>query len=643
MANKKNAHDIAPETVLEFLRHTMPFNELDDNSLRDLAKHCIIDFIPKGTVIFRQGETEVEHFYLIQKGGVKIYLEDDQGEVTLKDFRGEGEYFGALPIIQNTRANLNVETVEDTFCFLFTKAAFRQLLVSSPRFSQYFLRSLSEKLVNTAYAELRHHRVSPRTESALFLFSTQVGTTVKNRPQTITADASVRQAATRMAELHIGSLLVTDSAGEIIGIVTDKDLRTKVVATGLDYQTPVNRIMASPVETIPSHAVCFDAMLRMMRRRIHHLAVEKQGEIVGMITTHDIMLLQGTSPLYLFREIVAQRTLEGLHPLARKVPSVVRSLIEEGAKANNITKMITVLNDHILERLLTLLIEELGPPPLPFCWLLMGSEGRSEQTFKTDQDNALIYAWPDDEKKAAEAEKYFKQLSEKAIENLVQCGYPLCPGEMMASNPKWRMSAPEWKKCFDGWIMTPEPKEVMHSTIFFDFRAGYGDFGLADKLRHHLARTIPKQELFLYHLAQNALEARPPLSFFRNLIVEKDGEHRNTLNLKTKGLVPFVDFARLFALKHGISESNTLVRLQLLHEGGHISSEMYHETVKAYEFLMQLRLVHQLHMIENDQEPNNNINPANLSDLEKQTLKESFEVVRRLQSHIKAEFRLGER
>lgn len=643
MAPKNDAQKIAPETVLDFLRQTMPFNELDDAALRELARHCVIDFIPKDTLIFRQGESKVEYFYLIQKGGVKIYLINDQGEISLKDFRGEGEYFGALPIIQNTRANLNVETVEDTFCFLFTKAAFRHLLDTSPKVSHYFLRSLSEKLVNTAYAELRRHRVAPRTESTLFLFSSQVGASIRGKLQTIAADETVRAAAVRMAELRIGSLLVTDPAGKITGIVTDKDLRTKVVAAGLDYQTPVTRIMTAPVQTIPAHAVCFDAMLRMMRQRIHHLAVERKGEIIGMITTHDIMLLQGTSPLYLFREIVAQRTLEGLHPLARKVPSVVRTLIEEGAKANNITRMITVLNDHILERLLTLLIEELGPPPLPFCWLLMGSEGRSEQTFKTDQDNALIYAWPEDKERAAAAESYFKILSEKAIENLVKCGYPLCPGEMMASNPKWRQSAPAWQKSFDSWILTPEPKDVMHSTIFFDFRAGYGDLSLADNLRHHLARTIPGQELFLYHLAMNALEARPPLSFFRNFIVEKDGEHRNALDLKTKGLVPFVDFARLFALKHGITESNTLSRLQLLHEGGHIHTEMYTETVKAYEFLMQLRLVHQLYKMEAGEQPDNHINPAQLSELEKQTLKESFEVVRRLQSHIKQEFRLAER
>lgn len=638
-----DVHNVAPETVISFLRKTLPFNELDHPTREALARHCIIDFFPKGTLIFRQGHTEVNYFYLIQKGGVKIYLKDEEGVVTLKDFRGEGEYFGALPIIQNTRANLNVETVEDTFCFLFDKQAFLQLIQSVPRVTHYFLRSMSEKLVNTAYAELREHKVSPRTESALFLFSAQVGETLKGkRLYTIARSDSVQNAAARMAECHIGSLLVEDDDKKIIGIITDKDLRTKVVAAGLSYQTQVGEIMASPVQTIPTQAVCFDAMLKMMRLCIHHLAVEKQNEIVGVVTTHDIMLLQGTSPLYLFREIVAQRTIAGLYPLAQKVPTVVRTLIEEGAKANNITRMITVLNDHILDRLLNLLLQELGPPPLPFCWLLMGSEGRREQTFKTDQDNALLYAQPENDAQAAAAASYFKALGEQAIEHLVNCGYPRCPGDIMSSNPKWRQPAALWQGYFDHWLLSPEPLEVMHSTIFFDFRAGYGDKQLAAALRQHLMAMVPKQGIFQLHLAKNALEARPPLSFFRNFIVEKDGEHKNSLDLKSKGLVPFVDFARLYALKHGIKETNTLGRLQLLAEGGHLSRDLYTETVEAYEFLMQLRLIHQLQMLEENQMPDNYINPADLSDLEKQTLKESFEVVRRLQSHIKQEYRLGE-
>jgi CBS domain-containing protein len=643
MTRSSDVHAVAPETVLDFLGRTMPFHELDVPTLRQLAGQCSVDFFPKGTMIFRQDRTKVDHFYLIQKGGVKIYLTDAEGTVTLKDFRGEGEYFGALPIIQDTRANLNVETVEDTFCFLFAKEAFLGLIQSSPKVTHYFLRDMSAKLVNTAYAELRRQRLSPRTESALYLFSTQVADIVKGKSLfTTVAGASVRDAASRMAELHIGSLLVEDAQGTIIGIITDKDLRTKVIAAGLDYQAKVAEIMATPVQSIPAHAVCFDALLKMMRLRIHHLAVEQQDAIVGIVTTHDVMLLQGSSPLYLFREILAQRRIEGLYSLSVKVPQVVRTLIEEGAKANNITRMITILNDHILERLLDLLIEELGPPPLPFCWLLMGSEGRREQTFKTDQDNALIYADPASEDEARQAESYFKTLTEKAIEHLVACGYPRCPGEIMASNPKWRQPARAWRRYFDDWLTTPEPRDVLHSTIFFDFRAGYGAQGLADDLRRHLVEKAGRSGLFFLHLAKDCLEARPPLSFFRNFIVERDGEHRNQLDLKSKGLVPFVDFARLMALKCGIRESNTLDRLQLLHEGRHIPKDLYSSAVEAYEFLMQLRLVHQMQRLEEGKNPDNHINPADLSDLEKQTLKEAFEVVRRLQSSIRQEFRLGE-
>ncbi|MBI4792672.1 MAG: cyclic nucleotide-binding/CBS domain-containing protein [Deltaproteobacteria bacterium] len=639
---KNSVHDISPEIVLDFLQKTLPFNELDNDALKRLARQCIIDFYPKNTLIFKQDVTEVTHFHLIQKGGVKIYLKDEQGQVTLKDFRGEGEYFGALPIIQNTTANLNVETVEDTFCFLFHKEAFMELLQSAPKVTNYFLRSMSEKLVRTAYKELRQHRVSMRTEGSLYLFSAQVGAIVKGEPQTIDAEDTVQNAAIRMAQLHIGSLLVKDAGGEIVGIVTDKDMRNKVVAQGLDYQTKIKWIMAKPVQTIDSHAVCFDALLMMMSRRIHHLAIKKQGRITGVVTTHDIMVLQGTSPLYLFREILAQRRIEDLYQLSLKVPLVVRSLIEEGAKANNITRMITILSDQILDRLLTLMIEKMGAPPAKFCWILMGSEGRREQTFRTDQDNALILEIPEEPARRQNTLEYFKIFSDEVIEHLVHCGYPRCPGNIMASNDDLRKNLRGWKLAFDQWMISPDPQEVLNSTIFFDFRAGYGDATLAQELRKHLCAEAPRQEIFLTHLAKFCLNTRPPLSFFKNFIVEKNGEHKNRLNLKESGLVPFVDFARIMALKHGINETNTLGRLQLLHEHRHISQELYNETVEAYEFLMQLRLIHQLHMLEEGTPPHNYINPADLTDLEKKTLKEAFEVIRRIQSSLNQQFHLRE-
>jgi CBS domain-containing protein len=443
-----------------------------------------------------------------------------------------------------------------------------------------------------------------------------------------------------MSDNHIGSLLVKDAGNQIIGIVTDKDIRSKVVARGLGYDTGISEIMAFPVQMISHNAICFDALLKMMKNRVHHLAIEQRGEIVSMITTHDIMVTQGTSPLYLFREIMAQRKVEGLYSLAEKVQKVVRSLIEDGAKANNVTRMITILNDHILERLLSLLMEELGEAPLPFCWLLMGSEGRREQTFKTDQDNALIYADSADPELKQRAEDYFRIFSESAIQHLVKCGYPLCPGEMMASNLKWRQPLAIWKGYFSAWCNTPTPESVLHSTIFFDFRAGFGNSALAEELRGQLTDPLKRIDLFLLNLARNCLSSRPPLSFFKNFIVEKDGEHKNRFDLKTKGLVFFVDFARLMALKYNVAETNTLARLESLQDNQNVPHGLCAEVIEAYEFLMHLRLVHQVEMLERGEEPDNYINPKDLTDLEKQTLKEAFAVISRLQDFIKQEFQV---
>ena len=636
MAENTSRKPVPAETVA-FLRSILPFNRLDDEHLHRIALKTLIDFYPAGTIVARQDETEVDHLHIIQKGAVKLYLKDESGEVTLSDFRGEGEYFGALPIIQNTRANLTVETVEDTFCLLIPREDFRELLASVPAVTQFFLRSLSEKIVNTAYAELARNRIRPRGDGSLLLFSSTIGE-VMTPPVTVPAGEPVGRAARIMAERRIGSLLVRLPDGRTDGIVTDKDLRTRVVARGLAYDTPVGEIMTTPVETIPETASCFDGLIRMMRKGIHHLAVKNGGEITGVITSHDLMVLQGTSPLYVMREIMAQERIEGLYPLARKSPEIIRTLLDQGARADNTTRLITVLNDHVLERLLTLLEREMGPPPGPWCWLLIGSEGRREQTFKTDQDNGIIFANGLNRDEAA----YYERFAEAAIGHLVECGYPRCPGEVMASNPKWRRSFSGWRGLFDSWLANPEPDEVLYSTIFFDFRGGFGDLSLAEDLRGHLAEKAPANEIFFLHLARDCLESRPPLSFFRNFVVEKDGRHKNSLDLKARGLVPFVDFARLYAIKHGIRESNTIARLKRLADDGHINAGLASEAIKAYEFIMHLRLLHQLDLISRGLEPDNYITPVLLSELEKQTLKEAFAVISRLQSHIKLDYPMAE-
>ncbi len=629
-----------PEAVVEFLRHIMPFNELDEEKLRQLARHVRVDFYPRGTRLLTAGETELTHLFLIQQGGVRSYIVDDEGEVTLKDYRGEGSYIGALPIIRGTPANLNVETVEDTFCFLLPREDFLDLIENQPGFAQYYLKNFSEKIVNTAYTELRRHRMGRRSDEDLLLFSLQVGDLVKQPPRSVPADATIQEAARAMAEYRIGSILVhaPGSERDIIGIVTDRDLRNKVIAAGLDHGEPVARIMSSPVTRVLSRAVCFDALLKMMSSSIHHLAVEQKDQVIGVVTSHDIMLLQGNSPYLLFKEIGKQRSIDGLYPLSRRIPDMIRNLVIEGAKASNIARMISILNDHILTRLLTLLEEEMGPPPLEYCWLLLGSEGRREQTFKTDQDNAIIYADPENDDQRRAAEEYFGRFARLAIDHLVKCGYPLCPGEIMAVNPRWCQPLAVWKEYFTSWVETPEPRELLNATIFFDFRAGFGRTSLADELRTHLNRITRRQEIYLLHMARECMASRAPLSFFKNFIVEKNGEHRNKLDIKHQGLAPFVNFARILALKYNVNETNTLARLHVLADEGHISGDLWSTAHAAYEMQMQLRIIHQLNQIDRGEEPDNYIDPGQLSDLEKRMLRDAFEVIDRLHGVLKILF-----
>jgi CBS domain-containing protein len=627
--------------ILAFLRATAPFSGLDQASLEDLAERCTQRLYAPGRQVLTRGESQVTHLGLIQRGRVKVFYRDEDGQENLIDYRGPGMAVGALGILRGSLSNLDVVAVEETLLVQIARDDFLKLVAAHAHFSQHYLKLLSESYVGKALAEIARPKPFEPEEGSLYLFTAQVGDVVRRRPETIGGDATIQQAARRMSERKVGCLLITDRHGKIRGIITDRDLRTKVVAQGLDNQAPVLNIMTAPLSSVPAHTVCFDAMLEMMKRRVHHLPIERAGEIVGVLSAHDLMVLQGTSPLYLVREIMSQNKIENLYELSLKSPRVVRSLIFEGAKPNFITRMITLINDYVLERILTLLIEELGPPPVPFCWMLMGSEGRKEQTFRTDQDNGLLYADPADDDQAQAAQEYFARLGTQAIEHLVRCGFPRCKGDIMASNPKWRQPLSAWARTFDNWITSPDVSEVLHATIFFDFRPGYGDMALGASLRTHLMRSLAGREVFFRQLAKDTLTTPAALSFLRNFMLEKQAPHFGKFDLKTRGLTPFVDFARLMSLKHGIRETNTLERLQLLGENGHISPALQIKASQAYEFQMQLRLIHQLGMHEAGLEPDNYIDPTPLSDLEKRTLKEALAVVADIKAYLKEAFRLA--
>jgi CBS domain-containing protein len=634
----KEIHGVAPNLVLHFLQRTFPFSELETSTLETLAKKCVIEHYPKGTVIFKQNITDVEYFHIIQKGGVKSYLSSEDTFVTLKDYSGEGESFGALPIVSGQKADSTVEAVDDTFCFLIDKESFLTAVRENPGFGRYYLETFSEDFVCAVYSELRFEKVKSHKEQSWYLFNYRVRDLIKQMPEMIDVSSSVRHAAARMAQLHADALLVKDETEDIVGIVSTKDFRTKVVAEGLDYHAPVERIMTFPLRTIPAQAPCFEAMLRMIRENVDHLAVEHRQVIVGVVSSHDIMVHQGASFYYHFREIGVPRNISGLYGVSQKIPVIVRSLLEEGARADNIAKVITLFNDHILQRMLALLVEELGPPPLPFCWLVLGSEGRREQIFRTDQDNAIIYQNPREGAQSGEAKDYFRAFGVKAVEHLQACGYPKCKNKFMASNPRWCRPYAVWDGYFEEWIVNPIPPEVGMSRIFFDFRFAWGADALAESLRDHVTELARQHEGFLRHLAEDCVTTSAPVSFFENAIVERDGRQSNELDLKTRVLAPFVNFARLMALRHGIRETSTLSRLQVLSDEGRISQSLYADAREAYEFQIQLTLVHQLRLLEAGTPLNSSIRPSELSDLEKKTLKEAFSVVQRLFDHVRKEF-----
>ena len=643
MAKQEKMPPADPVVVLAFLEQTRPFKDLEPKVLKKISKEFTQDFYPRGTTIYEQGVSEVTHFQIVSQGGVKVWSTNSDGSERLVDVLGEHGYFGALGIIKQSKANHMVEASEDTFCYLLSSEIFLRLVQNYPAFAQYFLDRFPSDVIGFAYSEIRDRKSLALHPQGLYLFTARIKDILKRPPEIVDGSTTVQEAAKKMTQLAIGSLLVEDQNGELAGIVTDNDLRTKVVAQGLSYDVPVAKVVSSPLKFISDDALAFDVLLQMMNQQVHHLVVQRDNKVVGVITAHDIMVEQGTSPISLFREIVAQQRIQDLYALARKIPLVVATLMQEGGKAPDITRMTAVLNDHIVTRVLSLLEEEMGPAPHPWCWIMLGSEGRREQTLSTDQDNALLYENPPEEWSRIKAAKlYYRQLGNEAVKHLAECGYKLCNGKMMASNPHWRKPYKSWQAYFDRWMASPEPQAVLHATIFFDFRAGYGHFSLGEELKGHVAKEAPRHGLFLMHLAKDCLTGKPPLTFFRDFVVEKDGQHKNRLDLKTRGLVPFVDFARVMSLKYGIKENNTFDRLEALHAAGHISREFYVEIREAYDFQMQIRLLHQLRRLMAGQHPDNYIDPVDLSDTEKQTLKEAFEVINHIQSFLKGEIRIIE-
>lgn len=621
------------EEVIEFLKKVPPFQFLDDARLKEVARGITIDFYPKGTTILHQDGAPSEYLRVIKKGGVKVFIRHDAGDEVIIDYRSEGDSFGMLSMVGKDRARASVTAIEDTICYLIGRDAVAKLIDAVPAFTEYFLKSFLNKYLDKTYKEM-HNKSLLFGGGDKLLFTTPVGEIASKEVITAPQDISIRRGAEMMSDKRCSSLVLVDADGVPVGIITDRDLRDKVVSRGRNVDDRIETIMSVSLIKAEARDYCFEALLKMVRYNIHHLLVVDEGRLKGIITNHDFMMLQGVSPLSIAKEIESQHSVDGLVPVSSKINELVAILLKEGAKASNITRIITELNDRLLRKILEITERKSGTPPVNYCWITFGSEGRKEQTFRTDQDNAIIYEDPVSEAADTEIKEFFRTFTVSVRDGLLRCGFPPCSANYMASNPQWCQPLSVWKRYFSNWIYTPTPDAVLYSLIFFDFRPVYGDSALAEALRESTKKMLEGQMIFLGYMANMIIKNTPPVGFLKSFIVEKSGEHKNELNLKIKGIAPIVDILRLFSLERGVKETSTLERINALRDKHTILKDYADELEQAFEFIMLLRIQNQVEQIEAGREPDNFINPDGLSNLEKRTIKEAFNLITKLQDII---------
>ncbi len=638
MADEAYAGRVIENQATGFLSAIAPFSFLPEDAIEEAATQLSMLFCPRDSFMFYQGISKVEHLYIIYKGAVEIFYEES-GRKSMSALLSEGDIYGGISLLMNAGTTVQtLRTLEDSFFLTLPASVFLGLCRKYEVLKEFFTDILGKRMLDRTYASIVARSLSPGEDGAQ-LFDQPVARFITRNPVACDDGATIQQAAMQMSRHRCSSILVRKPTGQFVGLITDHDLRNKVIANGLDTRRPVADILSSPLQTVSAQALVFEALMTMTQANIKHLAVtDPTGQVIGMITNRDLINAQNRSPLFLVREIMSARDPDDILDQSAQLARLIQDLMHSGAKAKNITRMITTLSDAILQRIVHFVIEEMGPPPARFAFMVLGSEGRREQTLKTDQDNAIVFEDVDSEKELDRVMAYFLGFGQRVCGMLDRAGYAYCEGDVMARNPRWCQPISVWQNHFKAWIHAADPKDLLDASIFFDFRCGFGDLHLIGELRRYLLDALTGWAGFFRHLTENALHFKPPLGFFRNLVVESKGEHRNLLDLKS-AMMPIVDIARIYALKHRVEATNTMERLGRLNQMGVFTDEAFSELDLAYGFLMQMRFSRQVNaIITGKAPPNNYINPKHLLPVERTMLKEIFKRVEKYQLQLSFDF-----
>jgi CBS domain-containing protein len=594
-----NYHDVSH--AADFLHGVIPFNSLETRELNDLVHKLEAAYYRQGKRIF--SSSPAPGLALIRKGAVRLV---DNNHKFL-DKRSEGELIGHKIYFHGEMKDYVCEAEEDCLLWHLKAEDFEQLCAQNKLIGEYFSSHLKTRL--SAATQVQHS-------------VTQIRDLLRREPVVVDAGMSIHQVAKQMSAENVSSVLVMH-LDQLCGIVTDKDLRQRVLAEALDPALPIETVMTLNPKSMAADAGVDEALLLMMRENYHHLPVMDESRPMGLVTAGDILRAQSEHPLRIVRDIYKRDSFEGLLRLSWRLPSLFERMVSLGRGVEQIGRLVTLITDAFTIRLIQLSERRLGPPPMAYAWVVFGSQAREEQTANTDQDNGLVLEREPNEDEA----EYFAQLARLVCDGLDQLGYVYCPGEVMALNVKWRVSLASWKRHFDAWIDEPEPKSVMYSSIFFDIRCVYGEARLVDDLHAYASARAKDNRIFRRFMAANVLTHSPPLGFFRQFVQEDDGSHSEGLNLKHRGIVPITDLVRMRALESGIKEANTFRRIELATACGAMNESDASSLRDALILINRIRLDHQSAQMVAGEKPTNFVPTEELSPLLRRNLKAAFMLV----------------
>lgn len=619
--------------IVEFLRRHQPFQSLDEATLQRVASQVEVSYFKAGTRILEFGQ-EVDAWYVIRSGAVEVYRRNGE----LYNRLSEGGFFGEFGLLRHGRVRFPAEALEDSLVYLIPASLFNELFDENELFADFV----------EVEDRTRLRQVMARHEDANELMTAQVDTLISRDPVTLESTANAQQAAARMTEENVSCLLIMhpprrhaeplEPGAAMAGLITDRDLRTRLLAQGLPFDTPVEEIMTTRVIHVEHNQLIFEAMLLMLRHNVHHLPVFKQHRLIGVIALSDIIRYESQNSLFVVGRIFRASSIEELKALAGDVRACFTRMVNEDANSRMIGSAMALIGRSFKQRLLELAEEALGPPPIPYCFLALGSMARQEQLIVTDQDNAMIL---DNSYDPAQHNAYFEALANFVCDGLNECGYSYCKGGIMAVNPKWRQPLRVWEAYFNKWINQPTPQTLLNSFIFFDLDGVWGRTEWAKQLNALIADKSKRNSRFLACMARNALLRTPPLGFFKDFVMEPSGQHSRSINMKRRGTAPLADLIRVHALAVGSRARNSFNRLQDVIDANILPHGRGQDLRDALEFIAMVRIRHQALDLAAGNEPDNNIEPENLSDFERKHLKDAFQILSNAQKFLRYHYQPG--